>query len=336
MHDIPGSVFVENRSNTLVVEVRKKRTYTGLKDTPTNRRTAERIKENLYLESIGLKPTTIITRKNLRQLFDLYISERKITRAYNTIRNDEIAYHNFIKKNIYAVPELIENAVKDFLISSQITDESKNIYLRTFQVFLNWLHENGHLESRLNLKKKYFLKTADKENEIFTSDEIKKLIEYFDAKDKEFSILISFLLHTGLRINEALSLTWQQLKPDRIILANKIQKSSEVLIISHDIYNIVDELRTKNIQKVFRWKLSTYSRLNQRLSKAMEVMNIEKRERSFHEFRKTFLYNLQKENVPVQIAQKLMRHKDIKVTIKNYQFLEEAELRNSIQKLVKK
>jgi hypothetical protein len=67
LHDIPGSIFVEKRSGTLVVQVKNKRHYTGLKDTPNNRKHAEKIKENLYLEALGLKKTTVVTRKYLRQ-----------------------------------------------------------------------------------------------------------------------------------------------------------------------------------------------------------------------------------------------------------------------------
>lgn len=336
LHDVPGSVFAEKRNNKLVVQVRNKRVYTGLNDTPTNRRTAERIKENLYLESIGLKPNTTITRKNLKQLFDLFISEREITLAPRTITNDKLAYRQFIRKNIVAEPEFIEQCVKESLKTTKISDESKNIYLKTFQVFLNWLFANGHLEVRLNLKKKYFFKGTDKENEIFYENEILALLEYFDKKDREFAILINFLLHTGLRINEALTLTFKQVRTDRIILSNKVEKTAEVLIISQDIYNILNELRQPGKTKVFRWKYTSYSRLNRTLTTAMENLNIEKRGRSFHEFRKTFLYNLQLQNVPVQIAQKLMRHKNIQVTIKNYQLIEEQTLRDSIQKLVKK
>lgn len=335
LYDIPGSIFVENRSNTLVVQVKRKRKYTGLKDTPTNRKTAERIKEKLYLEVLGLSEKTVITRKTLKILFDEYISEREITKSPQTIRSDKLTFKNLISKNIVADPELIETEVKRYLKNSKVEDISKNIYLRTFQTFLNWLHEKGSIPERLNLKKKYYIKIADKENEIFEQNEIDLLISHFNSKDKEFSILIKFLCVTGLRINEALNLTWQQLKKDRIILSNKINKSSEVLIISENIYNIVSELKEINQIKVFRWKYSSYSRLNRRLSDAMKHLNIEKRNRSFHEFRKTFLFNLQKNSVPVEIAQKLMRHKNISVTIKNYQLIKEIEQRKAIETLLK-
>lgn len=333
LHDIPGSVFVEKRSNTLVVQVKNKRKYTGLKDTETNRKYAERIKENMYLELIGLRATTVIQRKNLQQLFDLYISEREITKAPKTLRMDKIAYKNIFKKSIYSVPELIESEVKIFLKKSVIADESKNIYMRTIQTFFNWLHENGHIPERINLKKKYFLKTVKIKNKIFTIDEINKLIQYFNKIDKEFSVLIQLLSLTGLRIGEALDLTYSQVFPNRIELHNKNDRTSEQLIITNVVYDLIQSIRQKGIDKVFRWKYSSCSRLNRRFNTALENIGIEKDGRSFHEIRKSFLFYLQKSGVQVELAQKLMRHKNIRVTIEFYQSIENTDLENAMNKL---
>jgi integrase len=258
----------------------------------------------------------------------LFVSEREINLAWRTVELDKLSYNSIVKRSIIASPEQIETEVKTFLSSSKIQNASKNIYMRTFQTFLNWLHEHGHISDRLNLRKKYYFKIPDNENEIFYDDEIKLLFSHFNKTDREFSILIEFLLLTGFRIGEALSLQWSQIKKNKIILANKVNKTSEFVILSPELLALLEELKPVNKEKVFRWKDTSYSRLNRRLSQACEKLGIEKRERSFHEFRKTFLYKLQRADVPVEIAQKLMRHKNISVTIKNYQLIKDKQLEN--------
>jgi integrase len=331
LHNIPGSVFVENRSGTLVVQVKSKRIYTGLKDTKINRKYAERQKELLYLEQVGLKKTTVIKRQYLNEIFDKYISEREINKAVKTIVSDKISFKTIIKKNIIVDRELIENCVKQMLKRENLSNESKNIYLRTFQTFLNWMHEHGYISERLNLKKKYYFKNIKHENKIFTKQEIFKIVDYFKNIDLEFSVLVEFLFRTGLRIGEALRLNWSDIKNNQIYLLNKTDKSHETILLSPAVNNLLLKIKTDR-KKIFRWKDTSYSRLNRRFTKALENLEIEKDGRSFHELRKSFLFYLQRAGVPVEIAQKLMRHKNIRITIEYYQKIENKTLKENIEK----
>lgn len=317
----------------MLYKLKKKRIYTGLKDNSINRKRAEKIKENLYLEILGLKENLLITRKNINQIFDKFISEREITHSKATISIYKLAYKSIIKNNITLDAELIEDEVIYFLKNSKVTHETKNIYVRTLSTFLNWLHEKGHIDKRINVKRKYYLKTKKQENKIFLKSEINQIVDYFNKIDEEFAILIKFLSLTGLRIGEALNLTWQQVRKNYIYLHNKVSFENEKIPINDFIFNLIAPLKVKNKIKVFRWQNSSRSRLNRRLNDALEKLNIEKDNRSFHELRKSFLYYLMKSEIPVNVAQKLMRHKNIRVTIDYYQKLDDDILQNSMNKL---
>lgn len=287
----------------------------------------------MYFEICGITKKIIEPDKKIFELFKIYESEREITKSHKTIVSDNTAFKNFFPLNIPIKAVLIENAIKDYLKDTKISNESKNLYMRTIQTFLNWLFDNKYLPEKLNLKKKYFFKTVNQENQIFTKEEIHNLITYFSTNDVEFAYLIKFLALTGLRISEALNLTWKNIKSDRIELLNKTIKTSEYVPVTKNIDEILSSLKKINSIKVFRWKASSYSRLNRRLSKALETLNIKKEGRSFHEFRKSYLYYLQQSGVQVNMAQVLMRHKNINVTIKHYQKNDNLELLSAMSKL---
>ena len=68
----------------------------------------------------------------------------------------------------------------------------------------------------------------------------------------------------------------------------------------------------------------------------MNRLDINKNGRSFHEFRKTFLYRLFKAGTPLEIASKLMRHNTIQITMKYYAYFDKSTLHNYIENAGKK
>ena len=329
LSDMPGSVFVEKRGGTLVVQVKGKRKYTGLKDTLQNRKIAENIKKSMFIEGLGLKKETVTQHTKLSEAFNIYIAEREITKADKTIRLDKLAFKAIIVKDIFIDIALIEQQLQCMLRRQDISGETKNIYTRQFQTFINHLFAKNYINERINFKKKYYIKVQRVENQIFTVDEVNSIVKYFESRDIEFSILIKLLFNTGLRIGEALNLTWNQVTTNKIFVFNKNDKTNEIVYISNDLYKVLLSIKS-NRSKVFRWKESSYSRLNRRLNLCLDDLKIEKNKRSFHEFRKSYLYCLQKSGVPVHIAQKLMRHKNIKVTIEHYQKIDNSEFTKAL------
>lgn len=101
------------------------------------------------------------------------------------------------------------------------------------------------------------------------------------------------------------------------MLHNKISKEVEYIYISQKLQSVINQILTlNNSNKLFRFNNNTS--ILQRLDRMLIKLGINKDGRNIHSIRKSYLKYLYDNNIPLQIAQRLMRHKDIKVTIKNY------------------
>lgn len=100
--------------------------------------------------------------------------------------------------------------------------------LREVKAFLRWLRKRHYAvfidESAFrNLWQAYSLK-ARKRKEVFTEEELEKFFAYCDTKPPIYKVFFLLLLHSGLRVNEALSLTSENLVIKKL-------KDKEVLFI---------------------------------------------------------------------------------------------------------
>ena len=310
-----GSIFAVGRNNKLCVQVGRKRVYTGLIDNQANRKIAQQIQLKLYLEMHGIadKSKNVILIKNaFAEFIDVYCSRHELS----TVDLYRHSYRSIIKKPNHAISaNSIENEVISFIRRFDGSDATINIYLRSLQVFINYCVRRKYI-TPLTAYKDYKRPTTEKEIKIFTDVELEQLIGYFDKADSEFALLLILLVQTGMRIGEALKLEKSQIQNDRILIPNKINKNkSEIVYIKESLrQKLMDNCTDRT--NVFRWKYSTYSRLVKRFNTALEQLDLKKR--TFHDLRRTYLRRLIDAGTPVEVAQKLMRHKNIHVTIKFY------------------
>ena len=327
---IPGSIFVRKSRDTkkLIIALYGKQYHTGLDDNPANRKLAQLKKRKIYLELMGLGEQTsyVVQKRTIRVAWSEFESEHLYNLAPKTIATYKASIAKITTINKSLTTENLEKDILYFVKNSTgLAPSSKNIHLRHFQTFTNFCYKKKYIADKVDMKK-YYQKAPKKKVYTYTNDELYLMFEYWNSRDREFSLMIQFMVHTGSRITETLEMKWSQIDSEWITFYNKVNKNPELFPISKVIRGILDEL-PKDRLKVFRWSPTSKSVLTRRFatffddveffnSKGMEP--VIRNGRNFHVLRKTFRRNLFERDVPLDIATELMRHSSVDVTREHY------------------
>jgi site-specific recombinase XerD len=231
----------------------------------------------------------------MKELFEQFIREKiylknvspKTVRYY---RDSWAAYQR------YAGEQLNKNQLAEFVIKMRqagVKPVSCNTFISGINVFLSWMHENGHLE-KLVIKKlvveQQVVKTLD--------DKQLKAILTFKPEtfgQKRIHTLLCFLLDTGCRIEEALTLKRTGVDMDNL-LVTVIGKGSKERIIPFSVECrklLFKFLRVHSFDYVFPTRdggKMSYHNLVRDYKKLCKKAGIEKTG-NFHRLRHTFATN---------------------------------------------
>jgi integrase len=335
---IPGSIYVQNGRTKLMIKFQGRRIATGLEDTKEGRKIAALMLERLYLESKGLAPIVEEEQKGIRldDAFDKFLEVHCSNKSHTTRINYTLAFKAIVQKNYVLNVDDIEHDIIAYLQAAHErghSDVTINTYLNQFQVFLNFCTKRGWLPTT-DFKRQH-KKKVDPQVQIFELNECEQLIAYFRKHDEEVAFLIEFMLLTGARVIDALTLTFEQVKPNVIVFINKITKKTEVVPAPARVIAIVDILRADGREKVFRWTYAGKSFLNKMLNKALKECGIEKRRRGFQEFRTTYRNNLLDSGVAPEVVMKLMRHQSLDVTTRHYTRITDDMMSKAVKSIEK-
>lgn len=335
--NLPGTVYADRGKLFVKIRVPDKTTPAGkplykkvatrLPDTPRNRRYAEDIRLSLYKELyLNAKPDA--ASGTLATLFSAYLSSKRL--APKTARNYALAFRAVFGDGNYpcdraTILELVRRFAFESAPALAMKPATINTYLNNVQIFFRYLHEEDCLPKPVNVFKLYKVKMVRSRNEIFTEEELATILA--GTAGMEFGLLLEFMLETGARPVDALTLEWHQVQPGSITWLNKITKEEESLPCSARASAILDSLRHN--PKPFRWQYSTQSRLSRTLDQTLLRLGIEKAGRSLKTFRKNFKKRISR--LPYQLQMKLMRHRSPNVTLTNYESVSPAELRIALQ-----
>lgn len=304
---VPGSIYSPKNTNKLYIKLYGKRIATGLEDTIAGRKLAETMLMQMYLNAHNINDEP--ARLTAREAFAEYMEYCRVMHQPKTIINYELAFNTFVKKDFELTKENVEKCVIDYLKHTTHSDISINTYLNQFQIFLNFCSRRDYCK-QIEVNRVFKRRDVEVKPQSWTQAEINELIIYFDSKGSEISLLIQFMLETGARMIDALTLEWSQVQSSSIVWRNKKSKKPEERPVSTRAVELLSILRSKNKEKVFSWQYSSATAINKQLRKALDELCIEKKNRSFQEFRVTFRMRLLEKGVPDVFISWLLRHKD--------------------------
>lgn len=113
-----------------------------------------------------------------------------------------------------------KDALRDFVIAmreSGLSAGACNVYIRSLNSFLTWLHENGHTTEHLKMKQ---VKAAREPIRIFKPTHIQALIRFKPRNKFEWRLhtLVCLLIDSGTRIDEVLGARLSEADLDQSLL----------------------------------------------------------------------------------------------------------------------
>jgi integrase len=201
-----------------------------------------------------------------------------------------------------------------------------NQFLQAIRTFLNWCVDPAERlpgNPLIRVKKVNAASDIRRERRALTLDEIGRLLK---AASADHAIVYRFILATGLRRAEATALTWGDvhltaIQPHIVLRASTTKSGREATLpLRADIAAELKTIRRKasDADRVFP-SLPSMDQHKEYLDAArIPFADSGGRRADFHALRHTFGTLLSRSGVAPRVAQELMRHSDIKLTMKTY------------------
>lgn len=303
----PGSIYVPKGTNTIYIKYRGVRTATGLQGTKEGFKLAGLRLEQMYQDGNNISLSS--HNMSMSEALEYYLRQHPKYMEF-TIKNYRYVFAHIFDKNAILTKASVLKNVMAYVHGTNHSKSTINIYLRPVQALLNYFTELEIIPV-INLKK--YKQTGIKhETKSFTELEIYRLVKYWSSHDREFALLILFMYNTGARPVDALTITKSRIKKGSIVWQNKKTKDDEERPISINTERLLNKIFALHPTEslLFRWKHRSNTRPGLMLNKSLELLSIEKKGRSFQEFRVSFRMRLLKANVPKEVIQYLLRHSD--------------------------
>ena len=173
----------------------------------------------------------------MKELFEKFIKEKEFLcglspKSLSSYRQAYNAYQRVLSNTaLVSFPLPTKDSLKDFVVKmreSGINPGGCNSYIRSFNSFLTWLHENGHTEP-LKIKQLPKPQTVIK---VFSEKHVQSLIKFHPKDQYEWRLyaLICLLTDTGIRIDECLTCLVSNVNLDGLIVKVRGKGNKERLV----------------------------------------------------------------------------------------------------------
>ena len=198
------------RGNIFWVEVNRKRTSLKTK-IPEIAQLAINELERRLEEGHEIETRRLLGKAALGDFVDKYLKTREHTVTPSTHRMDRTSLRQLVGVfgKEYKLKDLNGEQIEQFkndLLQRDVTRISINSYLRHIKAALGVAEEWGFIKRRPKIK---FLSVGKRLPRVLTKQQINKLLKTAEKKYKKLYPILVFLLWTGCRRSEALSLEWE-------------------------------------------------------------------------------------------------------------------------------
>lgn len=283
------------------------------------------------------------------ELLDYFINEVLMVNSKYSIGTRKLyrsAYETYLKGRTLTkiqISRLSANDLQLFYNSLDVTKSTLETIHKVNISFSKWLLANRYSETSLCegvvLPDKKVVKKQE-DIVVWTDEELNIIL---NSEPNYYLLpLIKFAVYTGMRISELFGLKWSDINENIIHVRRQYYRgdlvnpkgNKEREIPLHPLLQEYVNTTEHSQEFVFTTKegsLLEYHNVVHSINRFYDRIGIG--HKKFHAYRATFVTNLCKKGVPIQIASKLAGHADISVTAKYYTSIDKDSMMDAISKL---
>jgi len=267
---------------------------------------------NFILTKNHLRPKTHQRYKLILDRFTAFLRDNQIT-YLNEFKPDHASLFYHTLKNSYPKSGDPSKVVA-------LHPKTINFSLQIIRALFNLEVEIGHIDRSpfLHIKN---MKVNKPRPEFYTEAELN---QFFNQKMHEtYRYAFLALLHTGLRINELINLTWDDVDIEKRLIyirpkegiKLKTDNAQRIIPVNDTLLDVLITLQGKSKSEIYPFCSINGKKLRERklLTICKEIGNSAgiKSRVFLHKFRHTFATHLVKRRVPIEAIQKLLGHSNI-------------------------
>lgn len=232
----------------------------------------------------------------------------------------------------------------------EISQKTSNYYLQAIKQFCNWMLKDRRASGESSLKYLDAIKVTDRiQRRSLTPNELSNLLEITEISPKRFgmegyerAILYRFATYTGLRANEIRNLTVSSFDFNNCIVkikaASSKRRRDDVLPLRKDTTITMREFFRGKMPNVKAFNLPNKYNMADMLRADCKIAEINyeddgKGKVDFHSLRHTTGSLLAASGVHPKIAQSIMRHSDINLTMLRYTHIFRGQESQAVESL---
>ena len=284
----------------------------------------------LHQERAGIiapKPLRVAAQRGIREHLNDYIADiakrgRDVDYGYNV---DKIIRRLVAECNWSFLRDITPDSFLAWRNQQAKAPKTLNEYLATMSTFLNWLVRQRRLPANpLSVVGSVEVRGLERrKRRALSADEVKRLLAVADQR----AVVYIFALLTGLRRSEIAALIWADVhldvpRPYLIARASCTKNRRDAILGLHrDLLSLLRSVRPPRAlpsDPVFPRVPSMYWLKKDLAAAGIPYKDVLGRQADFHALRHTFGTNLSLAGVLPRVAMELMRHSDMRLTMKVY------------------